>query len=199
MSKIIFSLTGALMLIACGGDPSNAIEQKASSTIEADEKSDIAKPPDPCAILSAQAAQAELGARSVSAAPENAQSGQGPAPWECAYRDGDAMISLVAKSLPIGSERGADAVAVAYGADTGSSYTVSRYGAGVVNLVRQAETESIVISWTGLVWAGEGDGELVVEATVSTDSKSPAEREEIANALAELYVGTARQVAAMGG
>lgn len=186
------------MLVACDSDSSSEVEQGVTWAVEADEKSDIANPPDPCSILSAGTAQAELGARTVSAVPANTQSGQGAAPWTCAYRDGDAVISLTAKSSPIGSERGADAVASAYGADTGSSYTISRYGAGVINLARQAETESTVVSWTGLIWAGEGTGELIVESTVATDAKSPAEREEIANALAELYVGTARQMAAMG-
>jgi len=195
---IVLSLIGGLILVACDSDSSNEVEQGATWTVEADEKSDIANPPDPCSILTNGTAQAEFGAKSVSPAPENAQSGQGAAPRMCAYRDGDLMISLVAKSSPIGSERGAQAVAAAYGAKTGSSYTVSRYGAGVINLARQAEKESTMVSWTGLIWTGESDRELIVESTVATDAKSSAEREEIANALAELYVGTARQMAAMG-
>jgi hypothetical protein len=110
------------------------------------------------------------------------------------------MISLVVKRSSFGSERGAEGVAAAYGAETGSSYAPAPFiGAGVVNLVRQEGTESFVVAWTGLAWAGEGNGELIVEAIVATDAKSPEEREEIANALVEIYVGTARQVAAMGG
>lgn len=198
MHIIFYLVTGSLILVGCDSDSSNEVDQGTTWTVEADEKSVISNPPDPCSILTAGTAQAELGAKTVSPAPENAQSGQGAAPRICAYRDGDAMISLVAKSSPIGSERGAEAVASAYEAEMGSSYTVSRFGAGVINLAHQSETESTVVSWTGLIWASEGNGELIIEATVSTDSKSPAEREEIANALAELYVGTARQMAAMG-
>ncbi len=52
--------------------------------------------------------------------------------------------------------------------------------------MRQEGTESFVVAWTGLAWAGEGNGELIVEARVATDAKSPEEREEIANALVEI-------------
>ena len=139
MRTIFISLLGGLILVACDSDSSNEVEQGITWAVEADEKSDISNPPNPCSILSAGTAQAELGAKSV-----------------------------------------------------------SRFGAGVINLARQSESESTVVSWTGLVWAGESDRELIVESTVATDAKSPAERGEVANALAELYVGTVRQMAAMG-
>lgn len=203
MRSIVCYLMGGLMVVACGGDPSNANQQarsSAGSVAEAAEKTEIANPPNPCSMLTAGAARTELGVRSVTAAPENSQAGQGAAPWRCAFQSGDAAISLVAKRSSIGSERGAEAVAAAYGADAGSNYAVAPFiGAGVVNLVRQEGAASSVVAWTGLVWAGDGNGELIVEAEVATDAKSPEERQEIANALAEIYVGTARQVAAMGG
>lgn len=199
MRVATFCLLSALLLVACGGDASST-NQQAASAADATEKTKIVNPPNPCSILTAGTAQAELGVGSVTAAPENSEAGEGAAPWTCAFESGDAMISLVVSATPIGSERGAEAVAAAHGANTGFSYAVAPFvGAGVVNLVRQEGAESSVVAWTGLAWSSERNGELIVEATIETDAKSPEDREEIANALVEIYVGTARQVAAMGG
>lgn len=198
MRRIFAIVSGCLILAACGDETSVPEERTSGSVVSAaaaNEKTEIMNPPNPCSILTSDAAQAELGVSSVEAALANEQSGDSPAPWTCAYQDGDALISLSAKQSPVVSEQGASGVSSAYGEETGKVYE-SGTGAGVVNLVHHENTQTIVVSWTGLSWS---DAELIVEAIVASPEKSDAERAEIANALAELYVGTARQVAAMGG
>ncbi|NNE40458.1 MAG: hypothetical protein HKN14_06010 [Marinicaulis sp.] len=199
MHKTFLTFTTGVVLAACGGETTTS---PSSDTIAAPmrsiHKTEIASPPDPCVVLTANRAQSELGVAdlaNVTPAPENKQSGAGSAPWSCAYSSGGARIALIADWSAISSAMGSAAVADAYGNGAGGAYEAIS-SVGVANIMANDDSGSHVVLWSALAPQGDQSRELIVRATIADPGRSASERAEIATALAEIYLMSAQQKAA---
>ncbi|MEM7502194.1 MAG: hypothetical protein AAF417_09135 [Pseudomonadota bacterium] len=196
MHKTSTVLLVSVMLAACDGE-STVADQQSTAANAAGGTSDILSPPNPCSILTVATAQAELGASALTAAVANADAGQGEPPWTCAYESDAASVSLTVHRSSVDSSQSADALAKTHSAATGLKYTASDTGVGAINLVHESGATNKRVARSGLNWTGTRDVELIVEASVSSDTKTPTQRAESAAALVELYLTTARQEAAL--